>query len=265
MRVGLIAKKLGMTRFFREDGSNVPVTLIGIEKNYVTRVKENASKNSKHIQIASGNIKIKKLKKPLRNYFSKLKIEPKKKILEFNVSNDQNLNVGDTIDTSFFKVGQFVDVIGKSNGKGFAGSIKRHNFSGLGASHGVSVSHRSHGSTGQCQDPGRTFKGKKMAGQMGFKKITIHNLEVVQINNEDETICIKGAVPGSKGSYLVIRDAIKPKSLTVKSSLAEEDLEMTKKEKKISDEKQDNKQNNAKNSKKDDGEYYDYEIIKALE
>ena len=188
MRVGLIAKKLGMTRFFREDGSNVPVTLIGIEKNYVTRVKEDASKNSKHIQIASGNIKIKKLKKPLRNYFSKLKIEPKKKILEFNVSNDKNENVGDTIDTSFFKIGQFVDVIGKSNGKGFAGPIKRHNFSGLGASHGVSISHRSHGSTGQCQDPGRTFKGKKMAGHMGNSRITIHNLEVVEIKNEDNNI-----------------------------------------------------------------------------
>ena len=115
MRIGLIAKKLGMTRYFKEDGSNVPVTLLGIEKNYVTRVKENALKNSKHIQIASGNIKIKKLKKPLRNLCSKLKIEPKKKILEFNVSNDQNLNVGDTIDTSFFKVGQFVDIIGKSS------------------------------------------------------------------------------------------------------------------------------------------------------
>ena len=233
MRVGLIAKKLGMTRYFKEDGSNVPVTLLGIEKNYVTRVKENALKNSKHIQIASGNIKIKKLKKPLRNFFSKLKIEPKKKILEFNVSNDQNLNVGDTIDTSFFKVGQFVDIIGKSNGKGFAGSMKRHNFSGLRATHGVSVSHRSHGSTGQCQDPGRTFKGKKMAGQMGNKRVTTHNLEVVEIYNEDGLILIKGAVPGSKGTLLIIRDAIKPKSLIAKAK--EEDIVevSSKKEKKV--------------------------------
>ena len=204
MRVGLIAKKLGMTRFFRKDGSNIPVTLIGIEKNYVTRVKEDASKNSKHIQIASGNIKIKKLKKPLRNYFSKLKIEPKKKILEFNVSNDQNVNVGDTIDTSFFKVGQFVDVIGKSNGKGFAGPMKRHNFAGLGASHGVSISHRSHGSTGQCQDPGRTFKGKKMAGHMGNSRITIHNLEVIKINNDENTIFLSGSVPGAKNCIVYI-------------------------------------------------------------
>ena len=113
------------------------------------------------------------------------------------MSNDQNVNVGDTIDTSFFKVGQFVDIIGKSNGKGFAGSMKRHNFSGLRATHGVSVSHRSHGSTGQCQDPGRTFKGKKMAGHMGHNKVTMHNLEVVEINNEDGLILIKGSVPVS--------------------------------------------------------------------
>ena len=233
MRVGLIAKKLGMTRFFRENGSNVPVTLLGVEKNYVTRVKEDASKNSKHIQIASGNIKIKKLKKPLRNYFSKLKIEPKKKILEFNVSNDQNVNVGDVIDTSFFKVGQFVDVIGKSNVKGFAGSMKRHNFKGLSATHGVSVSHRSHGSTGQCQDPGRTFKGKKMAGHMGNSRVTIHNLEVVEINNEDGLILIKGAVPGSKGTLFIIRDAIKPKSLMTKIKKEEIVEESPEKEKKI--------------------------------
>ena len=233
MRVGLIAKKLGMTRFFKEDGTNVPVTLLGVEKNYVTRVKETTSKNFKHIQIASGNIKIKKITKPLRNYFSKLKIEPKRKILEFNVSNDQNLNVGDTIDTSFFKVGQFVDIIGKSNGKGFAGPMKRHNFGGLGASHGVSISHRSHGSTGQCQDPGRTFKGKKMAGQMGNKRITTHNLEVVEIYNEDGLILIKGAVPGSKGTLLIIRDAIKPKSLMVKAKEEEIAEASTKKEKKV--------------------------------
>ena len=161
-----------------------------------------------------------------------MKIEPKKKILEFSVSNDQNANVGDTIDSSFFKVGQFVDVIGKSNGKGFAGPMKRHNFSGLRASHGVSISHRSHGSTGQCQDPGRTFKGKKMAGQMGNSRTTIHNLEVVEINNEDGIILIKGSVPGSKGTLLIIRDPIKPKSLTVKIKKEEIVEETSNKEKK---------------------------------
>ena len=232
MRTGIIAKKLGMTRFFREDGSNVPVTLIGVEKNYVTRVKEISPKNLKQIQIASGNIKVKKITKPIRNYFSKLKIEPKKKILEFKVTNDQNINLGDTLDVSFFKVGQYIDVIGKSNGKGFAGPMKRHNFKGLRATHGVSVSHRSHGSTGQCQDPGRTFKGKKMAGHMGHNKVTIHNLEVVEINNEDGLILIKGSVPGSKGTLLVIRDAIKPKSLLVKIKKEEITEDSSKKEKK---------------------------------
>ena len=232
MRTGIIAKKLGMTRFFMEDGSNVPVTLIGVEKNYVTRVKEISPKNLKQIQIASGNIKVKQITKPIRNYFSKLKIEPKKKILEFKVTNDQNINLGDTLDVSFFKVGQYIDVIGKSNGKGFAGSMKRHNFKGLRATHGVSVSHRSHGSTGQCQDPGRTFKGKKMAGHMGHNKVTIHNLEVVEINNEDGLILIKGSVPGSKGTLLVIRDAIKPKSLLVKIKKEEITEDSSKKEKK---------------------------------
>ena len=251
MRVGLIAKKLGMTRYFKEDGSNVPVTLLGIEKNYVTRVKEDSLNNSKHIQIASGNIKIKKLKKPLRNYFSKLKIEPKKKILEFNVSNDQNVNVGDTIDTSFFKVGQFVDIIGKSNGKGFAGSMKRHNFSGLRATHGVSVSHRSHGSTGQCQDPGRTFKGKKMAGQMGNSRVTMHNLEVVEINSEDGLILIKGSVPGSKGNLLIIRDAIKPKSLMVKVKKEEIVDESSKKEKKAEAKETDQEKTSESKAKED--------------
>ena len=245
MRTGLIAKKLGMTRFFREDGTNVPVTLLGIEKNYVTRIKDDPSKNLKYIQIASGDIKVKKIKKPIRNYFSKLKIEPKKKILEFKVANDQNLNVGETIDSSFFKVGQYVDVIGRSIGKGFAGSMKRHNFGGLRATHGVSVSHRSHGSTGQCQDPGRTFKGKKMAGHMGDSRVTIHNLEVVEIISEDGIILIKGAVPGSKGTLLVIRDAIKPKSLMVKVKKEEVSEESSKKDKKA-------EASEASNDKKND-------------
>ena len=251
MRTGIIAKKLGMTRFFKEDGSNVPVTLIGVEKNHVTRVREISPENLKQVQIASGNIKVKKITKPIRNYFSKLKIEPKKKILEFKVSNDQNVNLGDTLDVSFFKVGQYVDVIGKSNGKGFAGSMKRHNFSGLRASHGVSVSHRSHGSTGQCQDPGRTFKGKKMAGHMGHNKVTMHNLEVVEINNEDGLILIKGSVPGSKGTLLVIRDAIKPKSLMVKIKKEEITEDLSKKEKKADAKESTQEKPNDKKPKED--------------
>ena len=251
MRTGIIAKKLGMTRFFREDGSNVPVTLIGVEKNYVTRVREVSQKNLKQVQIASGNIKVKKITKPIRNYFSKLKIEPKKKILEFKVANDQNINLGDTLDVNFFKVGQYVDVIGKSNGKGFAGSMKRHNFGGLRATHGVSVSHRSHGSTGQCQDPGRTFKGKKMAGHMGHNKVTMHNLEVVEINNEDGLILIKGSVPGSKGTLLVIRDAIKPKSLLVKIKKEEITEDSSKKEKKAEAKEPSNEKSNDQKPKED--------------
>tara|TARA_B100001971_G_C18133924_1_gene506455 strand:+ start:156 stop:917 length:762 start_codon:yes stop_codon:yes gene_type:complete len=251
MRTGIIAKKLGMTRFFKEDGSNVPVTLIGVEKNHVTRVREISPENLKQVQIASGNIKVKKITKPIRNYFSKLKIEPKKKILEFKVSNDQNVNLGDTLDVSFFKVGQYVDVIGKSNGKGFAGSMKRHNFGGLRATHGVSVSHRSHGSTGQCQDPGRTFKGKKMAGHMGHNKVTMHNLEVVEINNEDGLILIKGSVPGSKGTLLVIRDAIKPKSLMVKIIKEEITEDLSKKEKKADAKESTQEKPNDKKPKED--------------
>ena len=251
MRAGIIAKKLGMTRFFREDGSNVPVTLIGVEKNYVTRVREVSQKNLKQVQIASGNIKVKKITKPIINFFSKLKIEPKKKILEFKVANDQNINLGDTLDVNFFKVGQYVDVIGKSNGKGFAGSMKRHNFGGLRATHGVSVSHRSHGSTGQCQDPGRTFKGKKMAGHMGHNKVTMHNLEVVEINNEDGLILIKGSVPGSKGTLLVIRDAIKPKSFLVKIKKEEITEDSCKKEKKAEAKEPSNEKSNDQKPKED--------------
>ena len=241
MRTGLIAKKLGMTRVFRDDGSHVPVTLLSIEKNYVTGVKNNDLNDYKQIQIASGNIKIKKVSKPIKSFFSKIKIEPRKKISEFKISKDTTHNIGDILEASFFKVGQYVDLIGRSIGKGFAGAIKRHNFSGLKASHGVSVSHRSLGSTGQCQDPGRTFKGKKMAGHMGFRKVTIHNLEVVEVNNEDGILCIKGAVPGSKGSFVVIRDAIKPKSLTVKIKKVVEEVEESSKEKKASDTKKEDK------------------------
>ena len=248
MRTGLIAKKLGMSRFFRDDGTHVPVTLLGIEKNYITQIKDNVLSNSQQIQIASINAKIKKVNKPIRSYFAKIKIEPKKKIVEFKVSKDQNFNIGDTLDLSLFKVGQYVDVIGKSIGKGFAGSMKRHNFGGLKASHGVSVSHRSHGSTGQCQDPGRTFKGKKMAGHMGFRRVTIHNLEVIEINNEDGIILIKGSVPGSKGTLLIIRDAIKPKSEMAIVKKVEEVEEISKKEKKA-EEDTDKKEENKNESK----------------
>ena len=242
MRTGLIAKKLGMTRVFRDDGTHVPVTLLSIEKNYVTGIKNNDANNYQQLQVAAENIKTKKLSKPIKIFFSKIKIEPKKHISEFKIHKDNTHNIGDVLDASFSKVGQYIDLIGRSIGKGFAGPMKRHNFSGLGASHGVSISHRSHGSTGQCQDPGRTFKGKKMAGHMGFHKTTIHNLEVVEVNNEEGIICIKGSVPGSKGSFLIIRDAIKPKSLTVEINKLIKEVEVSKREKKVSDEKEDKKE-----------------------
>ena len=233
MRTGIIAKKLGMTRFFREDGTNVPVTLLGIEKNYVTRVNEVTTSNFKNVQIASRNIKLKKVKKPLRNFFSKLKIEPKKKILEFKVSNDQNMNPGDELDVNFFKVGQYVDVIGKSNGKGFAGSMKRHNFSGLRATHGVSVSHRSHGSTGQRQDPGKVFKGKKMAGHMGDKLRTIQNIEIIKSDLENSLLYLKGSIPGSKNTEVMVKKAAKNlRKLTI-----QEKIEAMEKAKKVPEKK----------------------------
>ena len=241
MRTGLIAQKLGMTRVFRDDGTHVPVTLLSIEKNYVTGIKNSDVQEYKQLQLGTGNIKIKNISKPIKSFFSKIKIEPRKKILEFKVSKDSAHNIGDIIDASFFKAGQYVDLIGKSIGKGFAGSMKRHNFHGLRATHGVSVSHRSHGSTGQCQDPGRTFKGKKMAGHMGFRKITIHNLEIIEVNNEDGILSIKGSVPGSKGSYVVIRDAVKAKSLTAKVKIHDESIEESKKKKKDSTESEDKK------------------------
>jgi len=254
MRTGLLAKKIGMTRIFREDGTHVPVTLLSMEKNFVTGIKNNDANDYKQIQIASGNIKLKKVSKPIKVFFSKIKIEPKKKISEFKVSKDSAYNIGDALDASFFKVGQYVDLIGKSIGKGFAGVMKRHNFSGLKATHGVSVSHRSHGSTGQCQDPGRTFKGKKMAGHMGFRKITIHNLEVVDVNNEEGILSIKGSVPGSKGSILVIRDAVKPKSFMVGiKKVVEEEVAETKKEKEAKDHKEENKET-VENKKESRGE-----------
>jgi len=249
----LIAQKMGMTRVFRDDGTHVPVTLLSIEKNYVTGIKNSDVQEYKQLQLGAGNIKKKNISKPIKSFFSKIKIEPRKKILEFKVSKDSTHNIGDIIDASFFKVGQYVDLIGKSIGKGFAGSMKRHNFHGLRASHGVSVSHRSHGSTGQCQDPGRTFKGKKMAGHMGFRKITIHNLEIIEVNNEDGVLSIKGSVPGSKGSYVVIRDAIKPKSVTAKIKIHDESIEESKKMKKDSaesEEKKDTKDSKTGGEKK---------------
>ena len=209
MRTGLIAKKMGMTRIFTDSGEHIPVTILKVDscKVVAKRTKEVDGYNS--LQLGFGTAKVKKMSKALRGHFAKPKIEPKKKLVEFRVSDDALLDVGSELSVAHFIAGQKVDVTSSSIGKGFAGAMKRHNFSGLRASHGVSVSHRSHGSTGQCQDPGKVFKGKKMAGHMGNERVTVQNLEVVKLDEPRELIIVKGAIPGSAGSYVLIKDSVK--------------------------------------------------------
>ena len=253
MGIGLIGKKVGMTREFLDIGISIPVTVLYVEKGHILDVITKDKRGYDAIQIGFGKIKSSKLSKQMKGFFSKRSAEPKKILKEFRVNDTSSYKTGNEIGLEIFKDSKFVDVSSKTIGKGFAGSMKRHNFHGLRASHGVSVSHRSHGSTGQCQDPGRTFKGKKMAGHMGFRKITIHNLEIIEVNNEDGVLSIKGSVPGSKGSYVVIRDAIKPKSLTAKIKIHDESIEESKKMKKDSaesEEKKDTKDSKTGGEKK---------------
>lgn len=209
MRTGLITEKAGMTRVFSQDGTHVPVTVLKIQDCQVIACATQEARGYTALQIGSHNAKVKNVTKPNRGHFAKAKVEPKKKMVEFRVSPDSMLEVGTTLNADHFTVGSLVDVTGTSIGKGFAGAMKRHNFGGLRASHGVSVSHRSHGSTGQNQDPGRVFKGKKMAGHMGAVRVTTQNLEVVRVDAEQGLILVKGCVPGSKGSYVLVRDAVK--------------------------------------------------------
>ncbi|MBH98421.1 MAG: 50S ribosomal protein L3 [Rhodospirillaceae bacterium] len=211
MRTGLIAQKMGMTRIFTDGGIHLPVTVLQVDKCEVVSTATNEKNGYTSVQVGVGNSKTKNLTKSERGHFAKSKIEPKKKLHEFKVSPDALLNIGDEIIVDHFAVGQKVDVTGISIGKGFAGAMKRHNFSGLRASHGVSISHRAHGSTGQCQDPGKVFKGKKMAGHLGNSKVTVQNLEIVLTDNERGLIFVKGAVPGSKGGFVLVRDSIKIK------------------------------------------------------
>ena len=253
MRTGILAKKIGMTSYFNDDGSRSPVTLLYIDNCEVINIMTKDKNKYSAVQIGIENTKVSKINKAQKSYFTKLKSNPKKHLKEFKVSDENIIKIGTEINAEYFKKGQFIDVTSISKGKGFAGSMKRHNFHGLRATHGVSVSHRSHGSTGQCQDPGRTFKGKKMAGHMGFRKITIHNLEIIEVNNEDGVLSIKGSVPGSKGSYVVIRDAIKPKSVTAKIKIHDESIEESKKMKKDSaesEEKKDTKDSKTGGEKK---------------
>jgi len=208
-RCGVIAKKIGMTQIFKENGEAVPITVLHVDENVVLSVRNKEKDGYDSLQLAAYDQKIQRLSKSIRGIFEKAKVLPKKKIKEFVIDKKYMLKVGDKIDINHFKKGQYLDITGTSIGKGFAGVMKRHNFKGLEASHGVSVSHRSAGSTGQCQDPGRVFKGKKMAGQLGNKKVTKQNILVVDIDSKLNILLVKGAVPGSKNGYLYIRDAIK--------------------------------------------------------
>lgn len=209
MRSGVIAQKLGMTRVFKDDGRHVPVTVLKMDGCQVVARRTEESHGYNAVQLGSGAVKLKNVTRPMRGHFAVASVEPKRKLAEFRVSADAVLDIGATLKADHFVVGQHVDVSGTSIGKGFAGAMKRHNFGGLRASHGVSISHRSHGSTGQCQDPGRVFKGKKMAGHMGAARVTTQNLEIVATDVERGLLLVKGAVPGSKGGWVLVRDAVK--------------------------------------------------------
>lgn len=209
MRSGVIVQKRGMTRLFSEEGLHVPVTVLQLESCQVVAQRTVERDGYTALQLGVGRAKVKRTTRAMRGHFAKAKVEPKRKLAEFHVTPDNLIEVGAEMMADHFVPGQKVDVCGVSIGKGFAGAMKRHNFSGLRATHGVSVSHRSHGSTGQCQDPGRVFKGKKMAGHMGSVRITTQNLEVVKTDIERGLILLKGAVPGAKGCWVLITDAVK--------------------------------------------------------
>ena len=214
MRTGIIGTKIGNTSFFNDDGSVIPVTVVKIDDCVVSQIKTIEKNGYFALQLASveNNLKIHNVKKPQRKIFSAINSKPKRVLKEFRVDESNMIEVGTKLDITHFQKNQIVDVTGISIGKGFAGAMKRHNFSGLRASHGVSISHRAHGSTGNCQDPGRVFKGKKMAGHMGAKKVTKQNLKIIHIDEDNKLISIKGSIPGKKNSIVFINDAIKKRS-----------------------------------------------------
>lgn len=211
MRSGVIAKKVGMTRLFMEDGRQIPVTVLQLDNLQVVAQRTAEKDGYTAVQLGAGSAKAKRVSKAMRGHFAAAKVAPKRKLAEFRVSPDALIEVGAEISAEHFVPGQRVDVAGTSIGKGFAGAMKRHNFGGLRATHGVSISHRSHGSTGQCQDPGKVFKGKKMAGHMGAARVTTQNLEVVRTDPDRGLVFIKGAVPGAKGGWVTVKDAVKKK------------------------------------------------------
>jgi large subunit ribosomal protein L3 len=209
MRSGIIAKKVGMTRLFMEDGKAVPVTVLQLDALQVVAQRTDEKDGYTAVQLGAGTAKTKRTSQAMRGHFAAANVAPKRKVAEFRVTGDCLIDVGAEISAEHYLAGQKVDVSGTSIGKGFQGAMKRHNFGGLRATHGVSISHRSHGSTGQCQDPGKVFKGKKMAGHMGAVRVTTQNLEVVKTDADRGLIMIKGAVPGSKGGWVTVKDAVK--------------------------------------------------------
>ncbi len=210
-RTGLIATKIGNSSYFSENGNVIPVTVLKVDECIVSNIKTLEKDGYSSIQVVSidGKSDIKKIKKPQQKLFANIKTDPKKVIKEFRIHPENQLEIGTKLNVSHFKKDQFVDVTSNSIGKGFAGAMKRHNFAGLRASHGVSISHRSHGSTGQNQDPGKVFKGKKMAGHMGAKKVTKQNLKVIDVDEENKILIINGSVPGRKNSVVFVNDSVK--------------------------------------------------------
>ena len=207
--IALIGKKIGMSREFYKTGQSIPVTVIKMETGRIIQVIDKEKRGYQAVQVGFGNIKNSKLTKAMKGYFSKKNTEPKKILKEFRVNNLENFKEGNEVGLEIFKDVKFVDVRSKTIGKGFAGAMKRHNFGGLRASHGVSISHRAHGSTGQNQDPGKVFKGKKMAGHMGDKLRTMQNIEIIKTDAENKLIYLKGSIPGSKNSNVMIKKAVK--------------------------------------------------------
>ena len=239
MRTGLICKKLGMSRLYTEDGIHTPVTILHLDNCHVVSTKTKEKDGYTSVQLGVGNISEKNVSNPMKGHFKKNKINAKAKLSEFRVTEDNLLENGSELAASHFVDGQFIDVSGISIGKGFAGAMKRHNFGGLRASHGVSISHRSHGSTGQCQDPGKVFKGKKMAGHMGAANVTVQNLKVVKTESDEGYIYVRGAVPGPKGSWVLLKDAVKkslPDDIPLPAALKNVKDEV-KKDENISDDK----------------------------
>ena len=231
--IALIGKKIGMTREFYKTGQSIPVTVLKLEKARVIHVIEEAKRGYKAVQVGFGKIKTSKISKAMKGYFSKKNTEPKKKLKEFKVDNTENYKEGNEFGLEIFKDIKFVDVRSTTIGKGFAGVMKRHNFAGLRATHGVSVSHRSHGSTGQRQDPGKVFKGKKMAGHMGNKVRTMQNLEIIKSDLENDLLYLKGSIPGSKNTEVLVKKAIK----NIKKLTINEKIELAEKAKKTPDKK----------------------------